>query len=160
MPERNVIERVDALQLEYLRALDRRDMGAWAECFGDPASYTCTTSENEEQGLPLALMLDDSRERIADRVNYVTRVWAGTFEDYRMRHFVQRLTCVEQGPSVVAVETQFLVAYTTTRGQSEVLATGIYLDTIALSTKGGAKFRSKKAVLDTAVMPRYLVYPL
>ncbi|MET0659697.1 MAG: aromatic-ring-hydroxylating dioxygenase subunit beta [Steroidobacteraceae bacterium] len=158
MVERSVIERVDALQLEYLRALGRRDMQAWADCFGEPASYVCTTSENEEQGLPLALMLDDSRERIADRVNYVTRVWAGTFEDYRMRHFVQRLTCVEQSPNLFAVETQFLVAYTTTRGQSEVLATGVYLDTVVIDA--ATKFRSKKAVLDTAVVPRYVVYPI
>ncbi|MET0986709.1 MAG: aromatic-ring-hydroxylating dioxygenase subunit beta [Steroidobacteraceae bacterium] len=159
MVERSVIERVDALQLEYLSALDRRDMQGWASCFGDPASYICTTCENEEQGLPLALMLDDSRERIADRVNYVTRVWAGTFEDYRMRHFVQRLTCVAQSPNVLAVETQFLVAYTTTRGQSEVLATGVYLDTVVIDA-ASTQFRSKKAVLDTVVMPRYLVYPI
>lgn len=159
MLDRRFIEQVDALQLEYLRALDWRDLQGWANCFGDPASYVCTTCENEEQGLPVALMLDDSRERIADRVNYVTRVWAGTYEDYRTRHFIQRLTCVEQQPSLLAVETQFMVAYTTTRGQSEILGTGVYFDTVVI-TNAGAKFRAKKAVLDTVVMPRYLVYPI
>jgi anthranilate 1,2-dioxygenase small subunit len=157
--DRDILERVDALQLEYLRALDRRDMEGWAACFAESASYICTTSENEDQGLPVALMLDDSRERIADRVQYVTRVWAGTYEDYRTRHFVQRLSCVPRQEGLFEVETQFMVVYTTARGQSEVLAAGVYFDQVQISARG-AKFCAKRAVLDTSVTPRYLVYPL
>jgi anthranilate 1,2-dioxygenase small subunit len=119
----------------------------------------CTTRENEEQGLPVAMMLDDSRARIADRVKYVTRVWAGTFEEYRTRHFVQRLHCAGKGPSLYEVESQFMVAYTTARGQSELLVVGVYLDEVIVAG-GRAKFRARKAVLDTVVIPRYLVYPI
>ncbi len=57
------------------------------------------------------------------------------------------------------VETQFMVAYTTARGQSEILATGVYHDEVSVDA-GGAKFRAKRAVLDTLVTPRYLVYPI
>lgn len=159
MTEPAALEQIDALQLDYLRALDRRDMAAWENCFGDPASYTCTTWESEDQGLPVALMLDDSRQRIADRVTYVARVWAGTFEEYRTRHFVQRLACTAVHTSRYHVESQFMVAYTTARGQSEILATGVYVDEIVIEG-GSAKFHAKKAVLDTAVTPRYLVYPI
>jgi len=154
-----VLDQIDALQLEYLRALDRRDMAAWERCFGETASYVCTTAESEDQGLPVALMLDDSRQRIADRVGYVTKIWAGTFEDYRTRHFVQRLSCSARPGPRLDVESQFLVAYTTTRGQSELLATGVYRDEIVIDS-AGARFVSKKAVLDTAITPRYLVYPI
>jgi 3-phenylpropionate/cinnamic acid dioxygenase small subunit len=157
--ERTTLERIDALQLDYLRALDRRDMPAWESCFGGTASYLCTTAESEEQQLPVALMLDDSRQRIADRVKYVTKIWAGTFEEYRTRHFVQRLSCTARNAAQFSVESQFLVAYTTSRGQSELLATGVYVDEIVVDA-AGAKFLSKKAVLDTAVTPRYLVYPI
>jgi anthranilate 1,2-dioxygenase small subunit len=156
---KEVLECVDTLQLEYARALDRADMIGWETCFADKASYICLTRESEEQSLPIALMLDDTRERIADRVKYVTRVWAGTFEDYRTRHFVQRMQCAESAPSLYAVESQFMVAYTSARGQSELLVVGVYVDEVIIEGDR-ARFRSRKAVLDTVVTPRYLVYPV
>jgi len=154
----SVIAAVDALQLKYMRALDRRDMAAWAACFGATASYICVPRENEEQGLALAIMMDDSRERILDRVNYITKVWAGTFEDYTVRHFAQRLDCSRTEAGLVAVESNFMVAYTTARGRSEILVAGVYRDEIELGAQ--AFFRSKRAVLDTVTTPRYLVYPV
>lgn len=156
-----VLRAIEALQLQYIRALDNADMAGWENCFANPGSYTCITRENEDQGLPVAMMLDDSRERIADRVKYVTRVWAGTFDDYRTRHFLQHLHCeaLNTGEGLYAVESQFMVAYTTGRGQSELLVVGTYLDQVVVGDDG-ARFRSRKAVLDTTVLPRYLVYPV
>ncbi|MEJ1968633.1 MAG: aromatic-ring-hydroxylating dioxygenase subunit beta [Rhizomicrobium sp.] len=155
-----VLARIDALQVRYIRALDLRDMAAWAASFeGGDASYICIARENEEQGLPLAIMLDDNQNRISDRVQYVTKIWAGTFEDYTTRHFVQRTAEARRADGLFEVETNFLVAYTTTRGQSEVLVSGNYKDVVQVG-EAGATFRSKRAVLDTAVLPRYLVYPV
>jgi anthranilate 1,2-dioxygenase small subunit len=109
--------------------------------------------------LPVAIMMDDSLARIRDRVTYIAKIWAGTFEDYQMRHFVQRLDCTPRDKGMVAVESNFLVAYTTARGRSEILVSGTYEDEIELAG-GDAKFRAKKAVLDTVTTPRYLVYPI
>ena len=153
------LARIDALQLRYIRALDTRDMAGWAACFGEETSYVCVARENVEQDLPVAIMMDDSLARIRDRVTYITKVWAGTYEDYQTRHFVQRLDCSLRGASTVAVESNFLVAYTTARGRSEILVSGTYEDEIELAG-GAAKFRAKKAVLDTVTTPRYLVYPV
>jgi 3-phenylpropionate/cinnamic acid dioxygenase small subunit len=151
---------IDALQLKYLRALDGFDMTAWLDCFvSDAGSYVCTTRENEEQNLPLALMMDDCRERLRDRVKFITEVWSGTFEEYTTRHFVQRLDCAETEPGLYAVESNFMVAYTSGRRNSEILAAGVYLDEVAVDN-GSTRFLSKKAVLDTITTPRYLVYPV
>lgn len=150
---------IDALQLRYARALDTRDMTGWAGCFGETGSYICIARENVEQDLPVAIMMDDSLARIRDRVTYVTKVWAGTFEDYQTRHFVQRIACAPNGEGLYAVESNFLVAYTNARGRSEILVAGIYEDEIELG-RGAASFRAKKAVLDTVTTPRYLVYPV
>ena len=150
---------LDELQVRYVCALDDHDMRGWADCFAPEASYVCTTRENEEQQLPVALMMDDSRARIEDRINSVTKVWAGTFEDYSTRHVVQRLSCVQRLPQVFAIKSNFIVTYTTARGKSEVLAAGCYHDEIVLST-GTPRFQSKRAVLDSVITPRYLVYPL
>jgi 3-phenylpropionate/cinnamic acid dioxygenase small subunit len=154
-----LLAQVDALQVSYIRALDRHDMDAWAACFADECSYVCISRENEEQGLPVAIMMDDSRARIGDRVTYITKIWAGTFEDYATRHFVQRLSCSARPGGVVSVESNFMVAYTTARGRSELLATGIYQDEVVIGADG-PRFKSKRAVLDTVTTPRYLVYPL
>lgn len=154
-----VLAAVDALQIAYLDALDRRDMHAWLACFAEDGSYACLSAEGEEQGLPVAIMLDDSHARLRDRVKFVTEVWAGTYEDYRTRHFVQRLRCTPSGPSLYAVTSSFLVVYTSARGQSEVLAAGRYEDQIRI-TPDSAAFKEKRAVIDTDVTPRYLVYPL
>ena len=159
MIDPTILARIDALQIDYVRALDRRDLQGWADCFGESGSYTCISRENEEQGLALAIMLDDSRARILDRVSYITKVWAGTFEDYTTRHFVQRLTCAQAASGLVTVESNFMLAYTTARGRSELLVAGLYHDEIELGVER-ALFRSKRAVLDTTTTPRYLVYPV
>ena len=57
------------------------------------------------------------------------------------------------------VESNFMVAYTTARRNSEILCAGLYLDDVAINAVG-ARFTSKKAVLDTITTPRYLVYPV
>lgn len=154
-----LLARVDALQAAYARALDRRDMQGWLDCFEDEASYVCTARENEEQGLPLALMMDDCRARLVDRVKFVSEVWAGTFEDYATRHLVQRLACRRAPSGLYEVESNFVVTYTSARGRSEVLTAGVYEDRVALSASG-ARFAAKKAILDTVATPRYLVYPV
>lgn len=153
-----VLAQLDELQVEYVRALDERDLQAWMRCFRADGSYTCIARENEEQGLPMPLMLDDNGERLRDRVKFITEVWAGTYEEYRTRHFTQRLRCAREG-DVYVVTSNVMVLYTTPRGSSEVLVSGTYEDRIVLDA-GAAAFASKRAVLDTDVTPRYLVYPI
>jgi anthranilate 1,2-dioxygenase small subunit len=154
----DTLARTDALQTRYARALDAKDMAGWAGCFGEEASYICIARENVEQDLPVAIMMDDSLARIRDRVTYIEKVWSGTFEDYQTRHFIQRIGHTARG-ALIAVESNFLVAYTNARGRSEILVAGTYADEIELHG-GEARFRAKKAILDTVITPRYLVYPV
>jgi 3-phenylpropionate/cinnamic acid dioxygenase small subunit len=155
----DVLQRIDALQIEYIAALDRKDMPGWLASFDAQGSYICIAAENVEHGLPLALMMDDCHERLEDRVTYVTKVWAGTFEDYQTRHFIQRISCADAGGGLYGVVTNFSVLYTAEQGKTEILVAGRYEDEVILSG-GGAKFRSKKAVMDTNISPRYIVYPV
>ncbi len=154
--------RIDELQTRYIDALDRKDMPGWLATFTrEPkSSYICTTQENLDRGLPLALMLDDCYARLQDRVTCITQIWAGTFQDYRTRHFTQRVGAVVLPDNIVRVRTNFTVIYTPQdTGSSEVLTAGVYDDIVSLAGEG-AQFLSKKAVADTSVLPRYLVYPL
>jgi anthranilate 1,2-dioxygenase small subunit len=154
-----VLAQVDALQMSYLAALDRHDLESWLACFADEASYICITRENHEANLPVALMLDDCRARLQDRVKFVDEVWSGTFEDYTTRHFVQRFECTAANGGGLNVLSNFMVSYTNRRGASDILVTGVYEDQVDLG--GNApRFKAKRAILDTVTTPRYLVYPV
>jgi anthranilate 1,2-dioxygenase small subunit len=154
-----ILARVDALQVRYLAALDRHDLKAWLACFAEDGSYICITRENQDAGFPVALMLDDTGARLKDRVKFVDEVWSGTFEDYATRHFIQRLECTPAENGRFKVLSNFMVSYTNSRGGSDILVTGVYEDEIEFDGEQ-ARFRSKRAVMDTVTTPRYLVYPV
>jgi 3-phenylpropionate/cinnamic acid dioxygenase small subunit len=151
---------IHVLQVKYLRALDRRDLKAWIDCFArDVGSYVCLTRETVDQDLSIALMMDDCPARLHDRVKIINEIWGGTFEDYLTRHFVQLIDCEEVGSARYRLSSNFMVAYTTMRQETEMLAVGTYEDEIALDPPG-PRLLSRKAIVDGAVTPRYLVYPI
>lgn len=151
---------LDELQNRYVAALDNKDMAGWAATFSqrDDASYICRSSENEAMGWPIALMLDDCRARIEDRIMFVTKIWRGTFQDYRTRHFTQRLSCELLGEDTFRVHSNFVIDYTFDPHASKILATGSYEDTVSFA-EGDPQFISKRAIYDTTVLPQYIVYP-
>jgi anthranilate 1,2-dioxygenase small subunit len=154
-----ILARIDELQMKYLAALDRQDMNGWLDCFAEEASYICISRENQDAGLPVAMMLDDTHARLKDRVKFINEVWSGTYEAYATRHFIQRFECKQAGGERFNVLSNFIVSYTNRRGGSDILVTGVYEDEIDLAG-GAARFMKKKAVMDTVTTPRYLVYPI
>ncbi len=158
----DIADALGELQNAYIEALDNKDMHGWLATFDqcDDASYILTTLDNNQQGLPVGLMLDDCHARLEDRVTFITEIWAGTFQDYRTRHVVQQIACSAQPDNTYALRSNFSVFYTPTdTGQSNVLACGVYSDIVTVDS-AGARFIAKKAITDTSVLPHYLVYPL
>ncbi len=157
------VSAIDALHTAYLAALDKGDMAGWAATFAvDEARYFCISAENDRRGLPLALMYDDCRGRIDDRVSFVTKVWVGTYQPYRMRHFTQRLSVSPAGASSYTVTSGFTIMMTPEGGSTQVLTSGEYRDLIDIQGEGDhcrAVFRERRAVYDSDVLPRYIVFP-
>lgn len=152
---------IDALQLQYIDALDGKDMNRWLATFSneETASYFCISKENVQRGLELGLMFDDCHARLVDRVAFITKIWAGTFQDYSTRHFVQRVAIEEIDERSVRMRSNFSVLYTPgNTGISEVLAAGVYEDVVRVEAE--PRIYTRKAILDTTVLPRYLVYPI
>jgi 3-phenylpropionate/cinnamic acid dioxygenase small subunit len=153
---------IDRLQAAYICALDDKDMKGWLGLFSaeDSSSYTCNSAENVAADLPVALMLDDNRARLMDRVTFVDKVWAGTFQDYRTRHFIQRLRVQSKAPGRCSVLTNFQVMFTPEEaGDSRPLVCGVYEDEVVMEG-GEPRFLHKRAITDTIVLPRYIVYPI
>ena len=154
-----LLARVDALQQAYAHALDRRDMQGWLACFASNGRYELTSAENVRMGLPVGMMLDDCHERLRDRVKYVNEVWNHAVEHYLARHLLSRDLCAWSDDGSLAASTNFSVFYTNAEGKSALLAVGHYED-IIVDEGGALRFASKRAVMDTAVPPRYIIYPL
>ncbi|TBR15921.1 MAG: aromatic-ring-hydroxylating dioxygenase subunit beta [Rugosibacter sp.] len=154
---------IDVLQTAYVAALDKGDMISWAATFAtEEANYFCISAENDHRGLPLALMYDDCRGRIDDRVSFVTKVWAGTYQPYRTRHFIQRLSMDAAGTNQYRVTSGFTIMMSAEGDTTAVLTSGEYRDLIEIQGDGDkfrAVFRERRAVYDADVLPRYIVFP-
>lgn len=153
---------IDDLQARYIHALDLKQMGGWLACFAerDDASYTCISRDNLERGLKVAMMLDDCRNRLIDRCTFIEEIWAGTFQDYRTRHFAQRVLAQRQDDGTIEMTSHFSVLCTPDDpGTTELVASGVYQDVVLLE-QDKASLLSRQAIMDTALLPRYLVFPL
>jgi anthranilate 1,2-dioxygenase small subunit len=153
-------QRIDELQIRYIDALDRKKMPDWLATFDGQGQYVCTTAESEDAGWAVAFIMDDCRGRLEDRVKFVDKVWAGTFQDYQTRHFVQRMEVRPAEGGLLEVRSSFSIAFTRSdTGRTDLLATGVYHDVVDVSGPQ-ALFRAKRVVLDAPLLPHYIVYPL
>jgi len=164
MSNNEIESEIIKLQCAYIKSLDGKNMTEWLKCFSkkDNASYQCISAENLEGNMELSFMLDDSYNRLKDRVIYINEIWKGTFQDYRTRHFFQFLNIAPSniGENFYEILTNFQILYTPDDTQStEVLVSGIYEDIVDANLPSPT-FMHKKAILDTTVLPRYLVYPV
>jgi 3-phenylpropionate/cinnamic acid dioxygenase small subunit len=163
--------RAAALELltRYVRVVDDpRRIEEWPGLFAEEASYVVITRENHERGLPVAIVRDDTKDRIHDRVTVIRQFWGagGRAED---RHYNEAWPRHVVGPAwVEAAEAGEEVrlganfaAYLTSPldGRSRLLAVGEYRDVIAFGGDG-PRFRSKTVILDTPVLQDVFVYPL
>lgn len=127
------LRRAQAIELlnEYVDAVDSRAMQRWAALFAREASYSVVTRENAERGLPLALVMDHTRERIEDRVTSVTKVWSSHYNDYWPRHLISNVSVGDIDEGRVALRANFAL-YLTEPGSpgSRLLAVGRYDDEV------------------------------
>jgi anthranilate 1,2-dioxygenase small subunit len=146
------------LLARYVEVLDSKRLEEWPGLFADEASYIVTTRENEELGLPLAVVCDDTKDRIFDRVSIIREFWKDHFNDQIPRHILGPTFIEGDGPELVA-RTNFVVYLTKRIDGSTLLFPGEYRDTF--SGEGEEiRFREKRVVLDTPVLPDAFVYPL
>jgi anthranilate 1,2-dioxygenase small subunit len=149
---------MDELAGAYAGAVDQRDFTAWLALFAQECTYEVHAMENVREGLPLAYMMDDCRERMVDRVKMIQEVWAGTVEPYDTRHIQQRTALLELGDGRWKVQSNLLVAYTAASGEAGILISG-HCDDIVVLDGATALFESRFVVVDN-IPPRYLVYPV
>lgn len=146
------------LLANYAARLDADDLDSWLDLFAEEASYTITTRENVVQGLPGSLLYCEGKDMLRDRVFYLQRGSAYTYE--YSRHLVTLLSARrEDGGSRFTLVANFAVFHTDLEGESRLFTVGEYRDTVAIRD-GTARFIDKKVVLDTAAIPTLLAAPV
>lgn len=153
------MDRIVRLVNEYVGVLDRKEVEGWAALFAREAGYYVIPRDNLERGLPLAIVYDDSRSRIEDRVDYIRKVWHGHYDDYQPRHMVSTIVVTPMGAEEFSVSANFAVYATELEGTTALLAVGEYRDVVVIED-GVPRFKEKRVILDTSVLARYFVYPL
>ena len=137
----------------YADILDEGPLDDWPQLFTEDATYRIVARENHVRGLPLALMLCESRAMMEDRVGAIQEL--SMYAPRVLRHVVSAV----RERDVDAVTASYAVFETPPEGDTRVFSTGRYLGRLALDD-GMVRFSELTVVYDTALIPTSLIYPL
>ncbi len=150
-------DELETLYTLYCTALDDGEVERWPSFFTETSSYLVTTKENVEQGWPVALMSCESRGMIIDRTTAIQRTLYHLPRAQRRLVSGLRVTGVEA--SGTQVRSSFAVFETLVGEHTTVLASGGSRDVVAYEG-GTLKFAKRVLILDAALVPNSLVFPV
>jgi 3-phenylpropionate/cinnamic acid dioxygenase small subunit len=151
-------EEVEDLYTEYVDCLDGDELERWPELFTEECRYQVLPRENYEQGLPLAVILCESRAALLDRVEAIRR--SAVFGPRRMRHLYSGLRVRPgRGGVETRAEASFVVLQTLAGDETRIFLAGRWIDNI-VRDGGRLRFRERICVFDSDLVPGSLVYPV
>ena len=153
------VDRLAVLELlaEYGGLLDLGRYDDWLGLFAAECRYSAVPRENYDQGLPVALILCDSRGMLEDRIMALRE--ANKYNIHIDRHLIGLPRVVAERAGAVEIEAPFAVYQTDQEGETRLFAAGLYRD--RLETAGeGLRVVEKLVLLDTAAVPTLLATPL
>jgi len=151
------LERILALQAAYIRCIDSNAIEVWPDFFLETCLYKVTTAENHRLGFEAGIIYADSKGMLTDRVQALRQ--ANIYEQQSYRHILGLPNIVKGGSAEAETETPFLVVRIMHDGQSDVFATGVYLDTVRLASND-LKFASRVVVCDSSRIDTLMALPL
>jgi anthranilate 1,2-dioxygenase small subunit len=154
---REVQSRIEDLIHAYVQCIDDDRLEEWPEFFTDQCKYQIISRENDERNLPAAIVYCDSKRMLKDRITAHRE--ANIFEAHVYRHIVSSIRIVGVEDETYTVHSNYAVFQTRVDGYSEVYNVGRYIDKIVIENEM-FKFKEKKVVYDTLVIPTLLVTPL
>lgn len=145
------------LYAAYASALDDDRLDDWLDLFSSTCSYRVVPRDNADLGLPLALLLCESRAMLQDRVLSLRE--ANEYSLHTDRHLFSGVWVRERNDDLVQVEASFAVFQSDSEGNTELYVVGRYRDEVFLSG-GQAFFQSKTIILDTFCIPHAISTPI
>ena len=151
------LERILALQAAYIRCIDSNALEAWPEFFLEQCLYKVTTAENQKNGFEAGIIFADSKDMLIDRVQALRQ--ANIYEKQSYRHILGLPNVVNNGSAEAETETPFLVVRIMHDGQTDIFATGVYLDTVR-NAGNDLKFARRIVVCDSSRVDTLMALPL
>lgn len=145
------------LYAEYAAAIDDVRYDDWLALFDETCSYRIVPRENHDAGLPLALVLCDSKDMLRDRV--VALREANEYAIHTDRHLVSGIRLRGRAGDVVRVEADYAVYHSSAEGEASLFAVGLYRDEVVF-VGGRALFRSKLVIMDNSCVPHAVSTPI
>jgi anthranilate 1,2-dioxygenase small subunit len=151
------VERILALQAAYIRCIDGNALEAWPEFFLEQCLYKVTTAENVRNGFESGIIYADTKGMLIDRVQALRQ--ANIYEQQSYRHILGLPNILRNGGAEAESETPFLVVRIMHDGQSDLFATGVYLDSYRVDGDD-LKFSSRVVVCDSSRIDTLMALPL
>jgi 3-phenylpropionate/cinnamic acid dioxygenase small subunit len=125
-----VRRQIEALNTNYIRAIDDDNVEEWPKLFTEQCLYRITTRENFSQNLPLPLMEGTSRGMLVDRVFGYRRV--NIYEPHRYTHLLSGLVIEPIDATHFKCRQNYAVIRTMITGDMTIFSAGIYHDRVVL----------------------------
>lgn len=153
---------IDALQIAafnaaYAHTIDSDALEQWPGLFTEDCHYRVTHVDNQAEGLAAGIVWADSRDMLADRVCALRE--ANIYERQRYRHLLGLPRVQVADADRAEAATPFLVLRIMHTGQTEVFASGEYLDRFVLA-EGRLLLSERIAVCDSTVTDTLMALPL
>jgi anthranilate 1,2-dioxygenase small subunit len=149
-------QEVEGLLAEYADLIDDDRLEDWLDLFAEESSYRILSRENEEQSLPLALMLCDNKDMLRDRVLSLRK--ANIYNLHWDRHLVS-FARIREEAGALAVTANYALFQTTRQGETRLFSVGRYRDRL-VREHGRLRFRDKTVVVDTGAVLSLLATPI
>jgi 3-phenylpropionate/cinnamic acid dioxygenase small subunit len=140
----------------YAEALDDGELERWPALFTEKCRYEALPRENFERDLPLAVILCESRGMLEDRVAALRRT--SMYAPRSVRHLTSHIRASQDGDAI-RVRANYVVLQTRVDALTEILSAGRYVD-LVVRDAGQLRFREKRVIFDSVLVPNSLVYPL
>ena len=148
---------VERLYTRYGAAIDELRLEEWCELFCEDCFYTIVPRDNFDRGLPLAIMRCESRAMLADRVRAIRETMM--YEPRYVRHQITNVWISSTVPTIEA-RASYSVFEVLPDELPRILSVGRSLDRIEREADGALRFREKRVVYDSVLVPNSIIYPL
>jgi 3-phenylpropionate/cinnamic acid dioxygenase small subunit len=157
-PDATQQRELEELYDRYGQLLDDGPLEEWPALFTEQCMYQILPRDNFDQGLPLAIMRCESRGMLSDRVRSVQETIM--HEPRYLRHQITNIRAVQRHAAEWDVIANYLVVEVLPEELPKILSVGRYLDVVARDADGALRFREKRVVYDSVLVPNTIVYPL
>jgi anthranilate 1,2-dioxygenase small subunit len=147
------------VQADYARAIDNGEFERWPNFFEKDCLYRITTADNLKAGFEAGIVFANSRGMLTDRISALRE--ANIYERHAYRHILglPAILGVDADGRALRSETPFMVARIMRDGQTDLFATGCYIDRYRLG-EGAPSLLERIVVCDSSRIDTLLALPL